>query len=163
MRIGIDVDYKEFNEIHDLLQEMDLTSVEAQNMIVKYGTALLEEWRKDGMKPSYHCNTCKSDFTTVGEMKSCPKCFTTELKYIGPPRIGHEIMPKKITRLPEAGRSAMTSGSNQNQTHPMFKLCPEDHFSSYEYKGERKGYHLYFCGECNMIKGRRRKILEAVQ
>lgn len=162
MRIGIDVPYREFNEVHDLLQEMDLTSPEAKNFIIKYGTALLEEWRKDGLKPNWHCENCKTDYTAVGEMQSCPKCFTQELKYIGPPRIGHEIKPKKVTRLPEAGRAQMTGGGSNN-THPMFKLCPEDHHSAMEYKGERKGYHLYHCGKCNDLKARKRKILETVQ
>lgn len=161
MRIGVDIDYKEFLRIRDKIQNGHLGIDEREILQVRYGDMLLEAIGKETLTPNWHCKNCKSDFASIGEMTSCPKCYTDSLEYIGPPRIGYELPIKKVTRLPEAGRSKMSGGGQQ--TNPMFVLCPEDHYSSMEYKEERQGYHLYFCGKCNGIRARKRKVFEAVK
>ncbi|KKN70564.1 hypothetical protein LCGC14_0429950 [marine sediment metagenome] len=161
MKIGTYIHYDEFNALHDRLNgEEDIPEEERLELVTRFGNEILDAIMSEKMHPNWHCTNCLSDFGAQGDMYSCPKCFTETMEYIGPPRIGHEIKPKKVTQLREAGRSQMTGGGGQQQ-NPMFKKCPEDHIL--EFKEERKGYFFHWCYNCEAWRARKDKQITSAE
>ena len=161
MKIGTYIHYTEFEELHKQLNdEENPLSEEIQiELIDRFGREILDAITSEKMHPNWHCTNCLSDYGAQGDMYSCPKCFTHTMEYIGPPRIGHEIKPRKVTRLGEAGRSQMTGGGGQ-ETHPMFKRCPDEHFQ--EFKEMRKEFFMHWCHDCEAWKARKKRMAVSV-
>jgi hypothetical protein len=170
MRISLEIDYKEFLRLREQLQNGGIATDEREILQVKLGKQALEAIATEKLIPNYHCENCKSVFSTVGDMYSCPKCFTAKLIYIGPPRIGKEIPPKKITHLREAGRSDMQQGTyyhaaksgvsveekrksnyayqkaRTEKQQRFFKKCSPDHI--HVARGIKDGYNVFYCENC---------------
>ena len=166
MKIGIEIDHKEFLRLREKLQSGHVALEEREILQTKFGQQVLENIITEKLIPNWHCTNCKSDWSTVGDMTSCPKCFTASLEYVGPPRVGKEI-PGKVVRLREASRSDMEQGTyyraskdgstveehgkkqyeyqkeRNAKQRAYFKKCPENHVV--HYKGVKDGYNVYFC------------------